>query len=109
MKPRLPFASGEYPEYNQRPEKVVHVERPERTLHCFEAKHYAKPYTNNEQDQLDALLEAGFAWEEAVTLLSLREHLYENSEIRQRMADDPRLNFVRWLYLNGEIDEGEQL
>lgn len=58
-----------------------------------------------EQVQLDYLMESGFEWEEAMKLLSMREHLYENSEVRQRMADDLRTHFVRWLYEHGEISE----
>ncbi len=55
--------------------------------------------------QLDYLMESGFEWGEAVKLLCMREHLYENSEVRQRMADDLRTHFVRWLYEHGEISE----
>ncbi|HLG60519.1 MAG TPA: hypothetical protein VKY19_01205 [Ktedonosporobacter sp.] len=58
-----------------------------------------------EQVQLDYLMESGFEWGEAVKLLCMREHLYENSEVRQRMADDLRTHFVRWLYEHGEISE----
>lgn len=63
------------------------------------------PEPPDDQELLDALMESGFVWEEAVHLLGLRERLYENSEIRQRMNDDCRIQFVRWLYENGEISE----
>ncbi len=59
--------------------------------------------TVEEQMLVDYLIEMGFVWEEAVKLLNLREHLYENAEMRQRMADDCRLQFARWLYEHGEI------
>ena len=62
-------------------------------------------HVREEQVQLDYLMESGFEWEEAVKLLCMREHLYENSEVRQRMADDLRTHFVRWLYEHGEISE----
>lgn len=61
--------------------------------------------TSHDQEALTSLMEAGFAWEEAVYLLGLRERLYENSEIRQRMADDCRIQFARWLYENGEMSD----
>lgn len=54
---------------------------------------------------LDYLLEVGFMWEEAVRLIHLREHLYENPEMQQRMADDSRMHFARWLYEHGEMSE----
>jgi hypothetical protein len=52
---------------------------------------------------IDYLLELEFAWEEALQLINLREHLYEGNEMRQRMADDCRMQFARWLYEQGEI------
>ena len=63
--------------------------------------------TENHEGQmlLDTLIEQGFVWEEAVKLLHLREHLYENTEMTQRMADDCRMQFARWLYEQGEIGE----
>ena len=61
--------------------------------------------TTREQMQLDYLIETGFVWEEAVRLLHLRTHLYENAEVRQRQADDYRMQFARWLYEQGEITE----
>lgn len=58
-----------------------------------------------EQMLLDYLIEMGFIWEEAVKLVDLREHLYENAEMRQRVANDCRMHFARWLYEHGEIKE----
>ena len=58
-----------------------------------------------EQQTLDTLMSAGFGWEEAVKLLHLREHLYENEEMRQRVSEDVRMHFARWLYEQGEIFE----
>ena len=54
---------------------------------------------------LDNLLEQGFAWEEASKLLHLHDHLYENTEMRQRQSEDYRMQFARWLYEQGEINE----
>ncbi|MEO6889911.1 MAG: hypothetical protein ABI324_13080 [Ktedonobacteraceae bacterium] len=54
---------------------------------------------------LDELAEMGFVWEEAIKILHLHDHLYENAEVRQRIIDDPHLQFMRWLYAQGEINE----
>lgn len=89
-------SSNGYPEYNERQEKLAHL---------LEAKHYA-PSSSGDQITLDYLISTGFVWEEAVMLLYLREHLYENAEMRQRMTDDLRIHFARWLYTNGEMTEG---
>ncbi len=97
MKNMQPSSSGGFSDYHESSEQ--HITR------RFEPKHY-KPDTDGDQIMLDYLIDAGFAWEEAVTLLNLREHLYENTEMRQRMADDHRMLFVRWLYANGEMNEG---
>jgi hypothetical protein len=58
-----------------------------------------------EHAQLDTLIESGFKWDEALRLLVLREHLYQNKEIRQRLENDNRLQFARWLYQEGEMSE----
>jgi len=63
------------------------------------------PQTAYEQRQLAILLEADFSCEEAVKLLALRENLYENSEMRQRVENDYRLHFVLWLYEHGELSD----
>ncbi|MDQ2888062.1 MAG: hypothetical protein M3Y39_18475 [Chloroflexota bacterium] len=60
---------------------------------------------SGEQHLLMDLLDSGFEWEEAIKLLHLRDHLYENAEMRQRTADNNRMHFVRWLYEQGEIGE----
>jgi hypothetical protein len=72
--------------------------------HPREDNHHA-PSSSGDQVMLDYLMNVGFAWEEAVMLLHLREHLYENAEMRQRMTDDLRMHFARWLYVNGEMDD----
>jgi hypothetical protein len=71
----------------------------------FDAKHYT-PGNNAEQTMLDYLLENGFQWDEAVTLLNLREHLYENAEMRQRASEDYRMHFAKWLYEHGLVSDG---
>ncbi len=58
-----------------------------------------------EQRQVEHLLDLGFNWEEAMNLIDMREHLYESDEMSERIADDSRMLFVRWLYENGEICE----
>lgn len=87
------YSAGGYPEFSGKPEKSTHQ---------FEAKHY-KPCTESEQNVIDDLIDKGFGWEEATTLLNMREHLYENAEMQQRMAEDCRMQFVKWLYENGEF------
>jgi hypothetical protein len=59
-----------------------------------------------EQELIKHLLEMGFTWDEVMSLLVLREHLYEGAEMRQRMANDHRMHFARWLYEHGELQEG---
>lgn len=81
-------------------------ERREKIAHSFdEVKHYI-PDSSGDQITLDYLMNSGFVWEEAMMLLYLREHLYENPEMHQRMTDDLRMHFARWLYTNGEMTEG---
>ncbi len=58
-----------------------------------------------ERKLLDQLMKMGFLWEEAAMLLDLYDHLYENTEMRQRQAEDNRMLFARWLYQQGEITE----
>ena len=88
-------SAGGYPEFSEKREKLIHQ---------FEAKH-CKPTTESDQVMIDYLINRGFAWEEAVTLLNMREHLYENKEMHQRMAEDYRMQFVQWLYEHGEISD----
>jgi len=61
---------------------------------------------SEEQMLLDYLIDAGFMLNEALQLLDLREHLYTNTEMQQRLADDARMQFARWLYEKGELNEG---
>lgn len=63
--------------------------------------------TRLEQRQVENLMEHGFFWEEAMKLVHLHEHLYENEEMKQRMEEDEYLQFARWLYKQGAINEGE--
>ena len=62
---------------------------------------------SEEQIFQDYLLESGFALEEANKLIDMREHLWDNDEMRQRLANDYRMQFARWLYEQGEIQEDE--
>ena len=71
----------------------------------LEAQQYT-PSSDRDQVMLEYLINTGFLWEEAKMLLHLREHLYENAEMCQRITDDLRMHFARWLYINGEMDEG---
>lgn len=92
----MQISPNSHSEYNERQEELAHP---------LEAKQHT-PSPNGDQVMLEYLTNAGFLWEEAMMLLHLREHLYENAEMRQRITDDLRMHFVRWLYTNGEMDEG---
>ncbi|GHO87807.1 hypothetical protein [Dictyobacter formicarum] len=80
------------------------TDQPKHSARKLETKHYS-PGTNKDQLMLDYLLDSGFQWEEAVTLLNLREHLYENAEMRQRITEDYRMHFVKWLYEHGLVND----
>ena len=95
MKNRSQSSMGGFSEYNERIAQSTEIEG-------------STPKPSEEQMFLDYLIEMGFAWKEATRLLELREHLHENAEMRQRMADDYRMHFARWLYEQGEIREGEE-
>jgi len=58
-----------------------------------------------EQKRQEYLLSLGFTWDETRKLQYQRVHLYENVEMQQRLADDSRIHFARWLYEQGEINE----
>lgn len=93
MKHMQQSSSGGFSEFNDRP-TTPHVET---ELSTFD--------TTYSLLQIDALLELGFSWEEAQKLLCLREHLYDLPEMRQRLADDARLLFARWLFEHGELHD----
>ena len=95
MKNRSQSSMGGFSEYNERIAQSTEIEG-------------STPKPSEEQMFLDYLIEMGFAWKEATRLLELREHLHENAEMRQRMSDDYRMHFARWLYEQGEIREGEE-
>ena len=52
-------------------------------------------------------MEKGFFWEEAIRLVRLHENVYENVEVKQRMEDDSYMQFARWLYQQGAINEAQ--
>ena len=64
---------------------------------------------SEEQIFLDYLLESGFTPEEANKLVDMREHLWDNDEMRQRVANDYRMQFAVWLYEQGEIGELQEV
>lgn len=91
-----PLPSSNFPDPNGRSEKA---------LRRFETRHFL--HENAVQHvHLDHLLEQGFSWEEAITLVHMREHLYENTEMRQRIEHDAHMLFVRWMIEHGELSEG---
>ena len=92
MKNKSQPSTGGFSEHNE--QAVQHAEIETSTID-----------TCQERMLIDYLIEMGFAWEEAAKLLNVREHLYENAEMRQRLSDDQRMQFARWLYEQGEINE----
>ena len=78
----------------------------ERRLQHAEAMNLATGIAE-EQLLLDYLIDNGFDWEEAIRLVHMREHIHDNSEVRQRMADDAHMQFARWLYEQGTLSENE--
>ena len=89
MYDRQPQLSGPSPE---RDEAIAHVLRIDAT-----------GVQSEEQRLLDYLLGTGFTHNEAIKLVYQRTHLYENNEMLQRLHDDRRIQFARWLYEHGEI------
>ncbi len=88
MQNRQSSSQGNIPETDQRLEDTV------STASMLE-----------EQRQQEYLMSQGFTWDESRKLQHQRTHLYENGEMQQRMADDSRVLFARWLYEQGEINE----
>ena len=86
-------SSGGFSEFNNE-RSIQHAERETLSTNVTE-----------EQIFIDYLLDEGFVLKEATRLLHLRDHLYENAEMRQRMDNDYRMHFVKWLYEQGEISE----
>ncbi len=79
--------------------------RKEKETRHIEAKRSNKEENTKEQAMLDQLLDTGFRWDEAVKLLIMRENLCENAEMHQRMCEDYRMHFVKWLYERGVMSE----
>jgi hypothetical protein len=95
MKERPQPPQGGFPEFNEHRVQQTSVEA-------------ERSEVREEQMFLDYLLALGFEQEEARKLVDLREHLYDNAEMRQRMAEDYRMHFARWLYEQGELREQEE-
>ncbi|HTK08479.1 MAG TPA: hypothetical protein VL485_15025 [Ktedonobacteraceae bacterium] len=60
---------------------------------------------SRDQMRLEQLMISGFNWKEAINLLNMREHLYENIEMQQCIEINPRMQFARWLHEHHEISE----
>ncbi|GCE13907.1 hypothetical protein [Tengunoibacter tsumagoiensis] len=78
----------------------------DKSVKKADAKHY-RPDNYEEQMSLDYLIHQGFQWDEAATLLTMKEHLYDNREMRQRMEDNYRMQFVKWLREQGQMSDWE--
>jgi hypothetical protein len=79
-------------------------EHNEPLIHNVSTDH-ASIESTNDSVQLDVLMQTGFSREEATRLSHLRKHLYKNVEVRQRLNNDNRLLFARWLFEHGEMSE----
>ncbi|HET9922399.1 MAG TPA: hypothetical protein VFQ30_21395 [Ktedonobacteraceae bacterium] len=53
-------------------------------------------YATNNKD-FERLLALGFSEVEAVRLVYMKSHVFEQSEYREMMEEKHRLNFIRWL------------
>ncbi|HLI07772.1 MAG TPA: hypothetical protein VKV40_14470 [Ktedonobacteraceae bacterium] len=91
------------------PSQPAHSSFPEFNEHCVPPTSVEGTRNEGREEQmfLDYLLATGFELEEARKLVEMREHLYENTEMRQRVAEDYRMHFARWLYEQGELREQE--
>ncbi|HZS75119.1 MAG TPA: hypothetical protein VFA41_00770 [Ktedonobacteraceae bacterium] len=81
------------------------LEHNERSIQHAELKAQTANISSEQQVQIAHLIGKGFSWEEALNMISLREHLYENAEMRQRIAENIYMQFARWLYEQGELSE----
>jgi hypothetical protein len=63
-----------------------------------------KPTSNSRKS---AILVGPFTPEEAERLRSVRTHLYENAEYLDRVLDEHRLRFARFLIEQGEISDDQ--
>ena len=56
---------------------------------------------NNED--FEGLLKQGFSEPEAIMLTLMKKHIEEHPEYRERVEEQQRLNFARWLVEQGRI------
>ena len=81
--------------------------------HPSEHNEYRKPLDRDDAEarihsEQQQLVARGFLWEEAIGLAQMHVHFYENVEVKQRLVDDEYMQFARWLYLQGEMNENGQ-
>jgi hypothetical protein len=62
---------------------------------------------NPTPNRQSALYVGPFTPEEAHRLSNVRAHLYEKAEYLDRVLDEQRLRFVRYLIENGDVSEGD--
>ncbi len=56
-----------------------------------------------ESAEFRSLLSKGFTPNEALKLLQMKEHVTEQIEYREMIAEKRRLNFIRWLIEHNRI------
>ena len=62
-----------------------------------------EPFYATESVEFQHLLSKGFTPNEAAKLLHMKEHVTEQVEYREILAESRRLNFIRWLIEHNRI------
>ena len=58
-----------------------------------------------EGSDLEQLLAMGFSDDEAAKLIHMKDHVPDQSEYRELLAESRRLDFARWLIEHGRIKD----
>ena len=66
---------------------------------------HTRSQTTSDEQQIYELIDQGFHPREARQLAHFYEQLYTNVEVQQRLADDEYMQFARWLYEQGVLNE----
>ena len=63
------------------------------------------PYTTNNSKDFQRLLSMGFSENEAERLVHMKDHVSEQTEYREMLAESRRLDFIRWLIDHDRMSE----
>jgi len=61
-------------------------------------------YATEEDADFASLLSLGFSEEDAVRLVYMKNHVTEQVEYREMVAEQHRLNFIRWLVEHDRLE-----